>query len=153
MPSKRPHDRNDDEQEQQVEYGTSAKVTWIANYLHRSRSTPFAYHLQTGGHTDDSRAGLNEKRVPERDRLNQRLANANLLPRPARTIQRPMGEAGRNAITSNTSGERRNGFVLKEFLQRENDLSDEHYTMIQVCDSLSSLPGLISQAEHSAPSG
>jgi hypothetical protein len=41
-----------------------------------------------------------------------------------------MGEAGRTGTTR--SGERHNGFVLNEFLQRESNLSDKHYTMIQV---------------------
>ena len=38
--------------------------------------------------------------------------------------------------------------MLKEFLQRESNLNDIHYTMIQVSIPLSSLLQLISRIEH-----
>ena len=158
MPSNRPrYDRLDDEEEQlqeqerQVEHATSVKVTWIANHLYQSRSnsTPLV-HLTIYPADADLHVGLNEKRELERDRLNRRLANADLLPRLSRTIQRPRGEAGRTGTTS--SGQRRSGFVLKEFLQRESNLNDIHYTMIQVSIPLSFLQQLISRIEHRPPS-
>ena len=158
MPSKRPrYDGLDDEQEQeqeqnqgqQVEHTTSVKVTWIANHLHQSWSNivPLVYLTI---YLADLHIGLNEKREQERERLNRRLANGNLPPRPPRTIQRPRGEAGRTGTTS--SGQRRSGFVLKEFLQRESNLNDIHYTMIQVSIPFSSLLELISRIEHRPPS-
>jgi hypothetical protein len=157
MPYKRPlYDGLDDEQEQQqvqvqqVEHATSVKVTWIAAHLYQSWSNimPLVY---LAIYPADLHIGLNEKRESERDRLNRRLANADLLPRPSRTIQRPRGEAGRTGTTS--SGQRRSGFVLKEFLRRESNLNDIHYTMIQVSIPLSSLLQLISRIEHRPPSG
>jgi len=61
-----------------------------------------------------------------------------------------MGEAGRTGITT---GQSRNGFVLKEFLQRESNLTEKHYTMIQVSITFLFLLGLISRIEHRPPSG
>jgi len=86
---------------------------------------------------------LNHMREPARDDLNRRLTSAGLPPRLARTIQRPMGEAGRTGTT--TTGQPRNGFILKEFLQRESNLTDKHYTMIQVSIAFLFLLGLISR--------
>jgi len=62
-----------------------------------------------------------------------------------------MGEAGRTGNT--TTGQPRNGFVLKEILQRESNLADEHYTMIQVSIPFWLLLDLISRIEHRPPSG
>jgi hypothetical protein len=149
MPPKRPryNDPGDgQEQEQEVEHTTSVKVTWISNHLYQSWSNimPLVYMTI---YPADLHIGLNEKREQERNRLNLRFPNADLLSRPPRTIQRPKGEAGRTGTTS-----RRSGFVLKEFLQRASNLKGNQYTMIQVSIPLSSLLQLISRIEHRPPS-
>jgi hypothetical protein len=73
MPTKEPHnDDHDDEQEHKVKH---AKVTWILNYPYQGRSMLLECHVQKE-HPTDLRVGLNDKREPERERLNQRLTNA-----------------------------------------------------------------------------
>ena len=77
-----------------------------------------------------SNVDLNNKRQSGHEMLNARLAVFKLPPRPARSVPRPRGEAGRKSATSN--GGHRDGFTLKETLKCESNVDPEHFAKIQV---------------------
>ena len=107
-------DANDNEEQEKRGTHTSSRAT-----CHRS---PLLVGLLV-----PTTADLNDKRRSGREHLNKRLAISDLPPRPVRTIPRPRGEAGRKSVGG------RDGFLLKDVLERESKVTAEQYTWIQVC--------------------
>jgi hypothetical protein len=113
MPPKRRRDNADDEEQE--------KITWISDQLYKG--TPAEGYCSALSSSVD----LNDQRQLGRERLNTRLSACKLTPRPGRSVPRPRGEAGRKS-----NGEHRDGFTLKDILNRESNVNAEHYAMIQV---------------------
>ena len=124
MPPKRKRGRDSDHETEEEQ----DKITWISDELYNG--TLSTTHRVLPDAQLSSNVDLNDKRQSGHEMLNARLAVFKLLPRPARSIPRPRGEAGRKGAAGN--GGHRDGFALKDVLKRESNVDQIQYTQIQV---------------------
>ena len=124
MPPKRKRGRDSDHEIEEEQ----DKITWISDELYNGALS--TTHRVLPDARLSSNVDLNDKRQSGHEMLNARLAVFRLLPRPARSVPRPRGEAGRKGATSN--GGHRDGFALKDVLKRESNVEPNQYAQIQV---------------------